>query len=176
MYLVFGIDNYEGVLEYEALWDADLSVTDAEPFTASCVKNFFYHQHQNTWASAEDALYRNWQWGGEIIGLSLAYTRYDSPIVRALSVMDTRFSTANKYDIPVWDRSDPSVVSYKRRIEDAEYQCGDIPWLWQWFYPATIEYHGMWPVHAYLTRHLFRRVGIDIDYNRYKAMLVWEWV
>lgn len=179
MNVVFGIDTFEGALDYDDVANVDLSIPDdlinRHPFEEGYLADAFRDYNTKMWASPHDVLY----WGGfnngdrHILGMKTMSSHYDSDLIRALCIFHPRYKIKGKTDIPVSPRD--AYPRYAGRIEKRLPQVGDIKFQWSWFYPPILESHSMWPVIAYATRHLLDRVGWSIDPTRYKAMLVWDW-
>jgi hypothetical protein len=176
MHLVFGVDDFSGELSKDIV-ETQLHIPDKEidegPYEYSFLKDVFYDRTAREWAYVYESLYWSPEFNSGILGMSINQTRHDSDFVRALSVFYPEFYETGKQDLPVWDKEEHWL--YARDITNRLPICGDIEFQWSWFYPSVIEQHYMWPVHAYCTRWLLQQVGVDIDYRKFKAMLVWEW-
>lgn len=176
MHLVFGIGDFSGDIS-EDIHEKQLHISDEEiksgPFEYSFLKDIFYHRAEHKWGYVYEFLYWNPEFSPGILGMSIGRTEYDSDFVRALSVFYPEFYEAGKRDFPVWKKEEHGL--YARNIMSNEPACADIEFQWSWFYPSVIEQHYMWPVHAYCTRWLLQQAGVNIDYRKFKAMLVWQW-
>lgn len=180
--LVFGIDDFHGDIPDEA-WETHLYVPKEEiekdPFEQGYLKDVFYNHATNEWGYIADHLYDGGEFNPGVIGMVINRSKpdFDNDIVRALSLFHPEYETSGKRDIPVWERVDHPM--YARRLQESldrgTVSCGDVEYQWSWFYPAVVEMQSLWAVHAYCTRWLLRQAGIEIDYRRYKAMLVWQW-
>ena len=178
MYLIFGVDDFVGETDsddYETR--LYLPIDDDTPDEDFYLRDVFCDQQTKEWAYIHEVLYHGEYPDDTVLGLILGKAEYDSDIVRALSIFHPEYEESGKKDIPVWDRRKNSIYTkcvYSHRGELPS--CGDITFQWSWFYPSVIEAHYMWPVRAYCARWLLRQVGIEVDYRKLKAMLVWEWI
>jgi len=182
MQLIFGIDDWDGELDYEELERPIVSPGGVSLHPFSLLKDIFYCRDSERWGDIVDFLY----WGvfcqgdEKILGMQIQFAGYDSNLVRALSVFHPEYYVSGKKDIPVWDRDNHRMYAEQiYTIDENGLQhlprCDNIEWQWSWLYPSVIEQHHMWLMHAYCTRYLLQQAGIDIDYKRFKAMLVWDW-
>ena len=179
MHVVFGVDDFFGEIPID-IYETQLFISDEEikagPHELAFLKDAFFDLSRKEWQFIYDRLYVGSEWNPGVLGMSIFSSDFDSDLVRALSIFHERYETSGKRDLPVWKPEDHQL--YATRIETghvATRSCADIEFQWSWFYPSVIEMHTMWPVRAYQTRWLLQQVGIEIDYHRYKAMLVWQW-
>lgn len=181
IYLVFGIDDYTGDMDWERLETADLSLPTgkSQPFVHNYVADMLFNStHRERWKTGDEVVFFGGRDNGlpGVVGLIIATgnSRGDDQIVRALATIDPRFESSGKTDIqPV----SPDSREYKWYVApDMEY--GDIRFQESWAYPPVLERIGMWGAYAYIARHVFERCGLDmtqLDYHRFKAMLAWTW-
>ena len=178
MHLVFGIDDFPDDLRLpEDIYETQLHISDAEieqgPYELNFLRDAFYDHRTQEWGYIADFLYHDTEFVSGVLGMSINQTGYDSDIMRVLSVFHPEYYKPGKRDLPVWEAD--KHPSYARDILNNAPHCADIEFQQSWFYPSVIEQHNMWPVHAYCTRWLLQQVGVDVDYHRFKAMLVWQW-
>lgn len=177
MNLIFGIDDFADKLDCNVLESKQLFISESEINTDN-FENYYlcdsFVDKDGNWGCAADYIYYNWHSDNSILGFVVNCTRYDSNFMRVLSIFHPEYELNGKLDIPIWDKKNH--LSYARCVEKCMRPCGDIKFQWSWFYPSIIEQHQMWPVYAYCARWLFQQIGLNIDYHKYKAMLVWEWV
>lgn len=172
-YIIFGVDDVNFEPECYDIYEFQIDIPKSDKFEDLYLRDCFYDKQYEELKLVNECLYRSE--GSDVFGLIISKTKYDSDFIRGLSVFYPRFETSEKLDFPVWDREEYHV--YAKRIREQRFSgCGDIEWQWSWFYPAVVESHNMWPVHAYCARHLFNQIGLQVDYREFKAMLVWEWM
>lgn len=176
MCLVFGVDDFHGrFTEGIDIWEDRLCISEKEIeeelYEMLFLRDTFYDYRTKEWHIIGDDLFYDGEFSPSILGLIIASVDYDSTIVRVLSVFHPEYLHAGKKVLPVWEKEEHPM--YAKRAFG--YRCADIEFQPSWFYPSVVEQHTMWPVHAYCTRWLFQQVGVDIDYHKYKAMLVWQW-
>lgn len=178
VHLVFGVDDFFDNLHLsEDIYETQLHVSDSEmeqgPYELNFLRDMFYNRKDQEWGCIASFLYHGTEFVPGVLGMSVNQTNYDSDIMRVLSVFHPEYYEAGKRDLPVWDATKHSL--YARQITNNKPRCADIEFQWSWFYPSVVEQHNMWPVHAYCTRWLLQQIGVDVDYHRFKAMLVWQW-
>lgn len=178
MHLVFGVDDFHGYLkEGIDIWEDRLYIPDEKieegSYEMLFLEDRFRDYRSKEWHIIGDDLFDDREFSPGVLGLIIASVDYDSTIVRALSVFHPEYLHAGKKDLPIWKRDEHP--QYAREAFKDSNKCGDIKFQESWFYPSVVEQHIMWPVRAYCTRWLFQQVGVDIDYHKYKAMLVWQW-
>lgn len=176
--VVFGIDDFSDNLRLsEEFYETRLHITNAELkqlYENNFLEDVFYDHRTREWGYVADFLYYDPGFNPGVIGMNVNQTDYDSDFMRVLSVFHPEYYVAGKHDLPVWEREDHPL--YAKNIASNKWpQCADIEFQWSWFYPSVVEQHSMWPVHAYCTRWLLQQVGVNIDYHRFKTMLVWQW-
>jgi hypothetical protein len=176
MHLVFGVDDFCGhFAEGVDIWEDRLYIpekeVEEEPYEMLFLRDRFRDCRSKEWHIISSVLFYDPEFSPGILGLVLDSADYDSTIVRVLSMFHAEYFQAGKKDLPVWEKEERPL--YAKRAFGSK--CGDIEFQPSWFYPGVVEQHIMWPVHAYCARWLFQQVGVDIDYHRYKAMLVWQW-
>lgn len=179
MCLLFGIDDCKSKPNWEKWETTSLEVPELEvsEYYEAYLRDVFFNYSRDKWDNVADHIFFGHHLEG-VVGLHLECTSYDSMIVRSLITLNEKWKLEGKCDIPVMDTDDDENLCHVLDIKQHEsrYDCGDIAFQWQWFYSPVIEMFSMWPVHAYCTRHLLDRAGIESDYHDYKAMLAWEWV
>lgn len=187
MHLVFGIDDFDGNLDYATMEKVRLHIPfheiEDDPFGKGFLEDVFYTQNGKEWGYVTDFLYWSARYEhpeARVVGQAIYSSGYDSDLVRALSIFHPQYIESGKMDIPVLEKDkNPLRVRrlWVRHVDGSKTLpvCKDIKFQWSWFYPGVLESQDMWPVHAYTTRWLLQQAGLDIDYRRYKAMLVWDW-
>lgn len=164
MNLVFGIENFDGHLDFEELEHTLNIKNEANSYLKYTFKD----------GDIVDFLY----WGGwfgsnKILGMKVNQTLHDSDFVRVLSLLHPEYATSGYVKIEPWDKDEHFL--YAKQIEKRFPECGDIEFQWGWFYDSVIEAHYMWPVHAYCTRFLLKQTGVKVDYHDFELFLVWDW-
>lgn len=179
---MFGIEDPGVVgLDYEMLEETSMEIElgDNPAFEQQFIKDAFYNLQGQRWVTANEVLYWDPEFNPGIMGMIVNRTHYDSDLIRVLSVLHPRYQRSGWIEIEPWDWDGDSydTWSYKRNMTSKGKlpSCGDITFQKEWFYPATIELHYMWPVHAYCARHLFQSIGLDFDHKDYRLFFAWHW-
>jgi hypothetical protein len=180
MQLVFGIDDFEGEVPYYGETLIEFSPLDPD-LVDSSEWGYVEDLARDGWITLQHHLY----WSGSferrhdnsILGYVLESLPRDSEIVRALAVIHPEYFRTGKRDVRPMERDLHPLYAKRAEHDLSRFNCADITWQWEWFYPTVIEgLFQMWSIYAYILRYLLRKVGIeDVDPHRFKLMLVWDW-
>lgn len=163
-YLIFGINDFRGSLDYESLERPVIIQDDNNSYVRYTFKS----------SDVIDHIY----WGGfheghnKILGMIVLQSHCDSDLLRVLSVLHPEYECSGFIEIDTWQKEDH--LLYAKQAEKIV-GMDDIEFQWEWFYPSVIEQHTMWPVWAYCTRFILAQAGIEVDYKKLRLFFVWDW-
>ena len=174
-FTVFGLESYTDKIPRDFGEEQIIFPTDQEPTHGELyVMDVLHDRANNDWQWASDLVYTGNPMSSSakttnILGWKNSTIGYDSDTFRALAMIYPEFMTSGYRVLPLEEPEE----QHARWSQLPACPCEGIIFQPHWWYQQG--YYISTPMWAYVTRYLLNWAGIEVDYRKFKWMLVWDW-